>query len=123
MALGPVMIDIEGLALSPLDRELIANRAVGGVILFKRNFKNKQQVTELCTEIRAVKTPSVLIAVDQEGGRVQRFGAPFAPLPPLGFFGHLYAQDAGRALSLIRETGWLLAMPRPWERAKVSTGR
>lgn len=109
MALGPVMLDIEGLSLSPLDRHLIANRAVGGVILFKRNFNNKQQITDLCKEIRAIRSPSVLIAVDQEGGRVQRFGAPFAPLPPLGFFGHLYARDVDAALSLIRETGWLLA--------------
>ncbi|MEM6808648.1 MAG: beta-N-acetylhexosaminidase [Pseudomonadota bacterium] len=109
MALGPLMLDVEGQTLSPVDRELIASPAVGGVILFKRNFESLQQVTELCAEIRKVKSPDVLIAVDQEGGRVQRFGAPFAPLPPLGFFGHLYDRDAPAALNLIRETGWLLA--------------
>ena len=109
MALGPLMLDVDGLGLSPADRELIASPAVGGVILFKRNFENLTQLAEICKEIRSIKTPSVLIAVDQEGGRVQRFGAPFAPLPPLGWFGHLHDRDAPKALNLIRDTGWLLA--------------
>ena len=109
MALGPLMLDVEGKGLTPVDRELIASPAVGGVILFKRNFENTKQLIELCKEIREVKSPSVLIAVDQEGGRVQRFGPPFAPLPPLGFFGMLHDRDAPAALNLIRDTGWLLA--------------
>lgn len=109
MALGPVMLDVDGLSLSPADRELIAAPAVGGVILFKRNFSNKRQLIELNQQIKAIKSPSVLIAVDQEGGRVQRFGAPFAELPALGWFGHRYDQDQPEALRLIREVGWLLA--------------
>lgn len=109
MALGPLMLDVDGLSLSPVDRELIASPAVGGVILFKRNFESLPQLIELCAQIQAVKSPAVLIAVDQEGGRVQRFGSPFAPLPPLGWFGHAHARDASAALNLIRETGWLLA--------------
>ena len=103
------MLDVEGESLTPVDRELIASPAVGRVIPFKRNFKERSQVTELTRSIKSVKSPSVLVAVDQEGGRVQRFGAPFTALPPLGWFGHQYDQDASRALTLCRETGWLLA--------------
>ncbi|MEM8982189.1 MAG: glycoside hydrolase family 3 N-terminal domain-containing protein, partial [Pseudomonadota bacterium] len=76
MTLGPIMIDIEGLALTPADRRLLGEPAVGGVILFKRNYESPAQVQALCTSIRELRDPALLIAVDQEGGRVQRFGAP-----------------------------------------------
>lgn len=109
MPLGSVMLDVEGLELSPLDRELIASPAVGGVILFKRNFKSREQVYELVKQIKGVKSPSVLVAVDQEGGRVQRFGPPFVQLPPLGWFGLLHEEDPKRALRLVRQAGWVLA--------------
>ncbi|MFK8052700.1 MAG: beta-N-acetylhexosaminidase [Woeseiaceae bacterium] len=109
MPLGPVMLDVEGTSLSPLDRELIASPAVGGVILFKRNFKNKAQLIDLINKIKSIKSPSVLVAVDQEGGRVQRFGPPFVQLPPLGWFGLQYDIDAKPTLGLARQAGWALA--------------
>ncbi len=109
MPLGPLMIDVEGVALSPADRDLLSEPAVGGVILFKRNFKSIEQLIELNEEIKELRSPELLIAVDQEGGRVQRFGPPFTTLPPLGWFGLLYRQDPTRALDLARLTGWLLA--------------
>ncbi|MEO0576055.1 MAG: beta-N-acetylhexosaminidase [Pseudomonadota bacterium] len=109
MALGSIMLDIEGLELTPLDRDLLRQPAVGGVILFKRNFSNITQITELIADIKSVKTPALLVGVDQEGGRVQRFGAPMTALPPMGWFGLLFDRDARAARELARETGWLLA--------------
>ncbi|MEN7343735.1 MAG: beta-N-acetylhexosaminidase [Pseudomonadota bacterium] len=109
MPLGPLMLDIEGVSLTPLDRELIASPAVGGVILFKRNYESSEQLAALTEEIRAVKSPPVLIAVDQEGGRVQRFGPPFVQLPPLGWFGLMHRKNETKALELARHAGWLLA--------------
>ena len=109
MALGPLMLDVPGTALSPADRSLLASPAVGGVILFKRNFENESQLTDLNNEIKAIRQPSLLIAVDQEGGRVQRFDAPFTRLPPLGWFGLLHDQRPDDALQLARDTGWLMA--------------
>lgn len=84
MSLGPVMLDIEGLALSPADRDLLREPAVGGVILFARNFESVEQLTDLVTEIRALRSPPLLIAVDHEGGRVQRFREGFTVMPRCG---------------------------------------
>ena len=83
MSLGPVMLDIEGLALSPADRDILREPAVGGVILFARNFESVDQVTDLVSEIRALRSPALLIAVDHEGGRVQRFREGFTVMPPI----------------------------------------
>lgn len=109
MALGPLMIDIAGTVLTPADRDLLSEPAVGGVILFKRNFESISQLIELNQQIKSLRGPELLIAVDQEGGRVQRFGSPFTALPPLGWFGLLYDQQPDRALELARQVGWLLA--------------
>ena len=109
MALGPLMIDIEGTSLTPVDRELIREPAVGGIILFTRNFESVAQITELIKEIKSLRQPSVLVAADQEGGRVQRFREGFTALPPVGFFGLRYDADPDSALRLVRRTGWLLA--------------
>ena len=83
MSLGPVMLDIEGLSLSPADRDLLREPAVGGVILFARNFESVEQVADLITEIRALRRPPLLVAVDHEGGRVQRFREGFTHVPPM----------------------------------------
>jgi beta-N-acetylhexosaminidase len=79
--LGPLMIDIEGQSLNPEDRKILANPLIGGVILFTRNYQNKTQLKKLVTEIKAIRKPELIIAVDHEGGRVQRFRKGFSALP------------------------------------------
>ena len=108
MSLGPLMIDVAGCALSPADRTLLREPAVGGVILFARNFDNPAQVRELIRDIRALRSPELLIAVDQEGGRVQRFREGLTVLPPMRNLGRTFDADATRARELARTTGWLL---------------
>jgi beta-N-acetylhexosaminidase len=109
MTLGPLMLDIEGCELTPEDRELIAHPAVGGIILFSRNYDCPEQVGELIDGIHALREPRVLVAVDQEGGRVQRFRDGFTRLPPLACLGRLYDRDRKRALNLAQTAGWLMA--------------
>lgn len=109
MTLGPLMIDIPGTALSVEDRELLAHPLIGGLILFTRNFASSEQLAALIGEIRAVRTPALLVAVDHEGGRVQRFRTEFTVLPPLRWVGREYDQDAAAGRQLARQIGWLLA--------------
>lgn len=109
MSLGPLMIDIEGLALEARDRELLAHPLVGGVILFSRNYADRAQLASLCHEIHALRNPPLLIAVDHEGGRVQRFRAGFTELPPMARLGEHFARAPQPALALATELGWLMA--------------
>lgn len=109
MSMGPVMVDLRGLELQPDEREMLQHPAVGGVILFGRNFESPQQLRELAQRIHAVRQPPLLIAVDQEGGRVQRFRDGFFRLPPVGRFGEVYEKDTRKALNLACEAGWLMA--------------
>ena len=92
--LGPVVVDVAGFALSTDDRARLAHPMVGGVILFARNFESREQVTQLCSEIRALRTPRLLICVDHEGGRVQRFKEGFTRIPPMIELGQLWEKDA-----------------------------
>ncbi len=107
--LGPLMIDVEGVALSERERRWIADPRVGGVILFSRNFQHREQLTALVAEIATVKRPKPLIAVDHEGGRVQRFREGFSRIPPMRALGRRYEADAAAALEEAVEMGWLLA--------------
>ena len=109
MSLGPVMLDIEGLALSPADRDLLREPAVGGVILFSRNFESVEQVTDLVSDIRVLRRPQLLIAVDHEGGRVQRFRKGFTVMPPMREIGREFDRDRDSGLDLARQAGWLIA--------------
>ena len=109
MSLGPVMLDIEGLALSPADRDLLREPAVGGVILFARNFQSVDQVTDLVSEIRALRSPPLLVAVDHEGGRVQRFREGFTVMPAMRHIGREYDRDRESGLAAARQAGWLIA--------------
>jgi beta-N-acetylhexosaminidase len=109
MSLGHVMIDIAGTALDADDRRRLRHPQVGGVILFARNYESPAQLAELVQELHALRAPRLLIAVDQEGGRVQRFRDGFTRLPPVGELGRLYERDPARARSLATRTGWLMA--------------
>ena len=93
LSLGPVMVDVHGLSLTSDDKKRLISPLVGGVILFARNFESIQQVTNLIKEIKTLRTPELLIAVDQEGGRVQRFIEGFTRLPPAAEFGKLWNKD------------------------------
>jgi len=108
MALGPVMLDIEGLALNPADRTVLREPAVGGVILFARNYKSPLQIADLVAEIKVVRSPPLLIAVDHEGGRVQRFRDGFTAIPPMRRLGHLYDEDEQAGTRLAESCGWLI---------------
>lgn len=109
MSLGHVMIDIAGTALSADDRRRLRHPQVGGVILFTRNYESPAQIAALVAELHALRDPRLLIAVDQEGGRVQRFRDGFTRLPPVGELGQLYDRDPARARALATQTGWLMA--------------
>lgn len=103
-----LMLDLEGLVLAEEERELLAHPAVGGLILFSRNYREPGQLHELIRAVRAVR-PELLIAVDQEGGRVQRFRHEFTCLPPMATLGRLHDQDAAEALCAADLLGELMA--------------
>ena len=109
MSLGPVMLDIEGFSLSPADRDLLREPAVGGVILFTRNYDTVEQIADLVAEIRALRSPHLLVAVDHEGGRVQRFREGFTRIPPMRRIGREFDRDADAGLQAARDAGWLIA--------------
>ncbi len=106
---GNVMLDVAGLELTAEDIERLAHPACGGVILFSRNYDNPQQLDTLVSSIRASSPTPLLISVDHEGGRVQRFRDGFTCLPPMAWLGQCYDRDAEKALQHARELGWLMA--------------
>ena len=109
MSLGPVMLDIDGVSLTPADRDLLRQPAVGGMILFSRNYESPEQLTGLVNEVRGLRSPPPIIAVDHEGGRVQRFRDGFTAIPPMRVIGRQYKTDPKAALALARQAGWLIA--------------
>lgn len=109
MTLGPLMLDVQGTVMSDDERKRLRNPLVGGVILFSRNYTNTEQLRGLTAEIRALRTPPLLIAVDQEGGRIQRFREQFYALPSLRWLGHQYDLDEARGRRLAWQCGWLMA--------------
>ncbi|MFZ1640577.1 MAG: beta-N-acetylhexosaminidase [Candidatus Contendobacter sp.] len=109
MALGPVMLGLEGVELTARERELLRHPLVGGVILFTRNYQSPAQAAALTAAIHALRQPRLLVAVDHEGGRVQRFRDGFTRLPAVRRLGEIYDQDRMRAKQLARVTGWLMA--------------
>ena len=104
-----LVIGIAGMELGAQERDWLQNDACAGVILFKRNFSSRTQVMELCAAIREASPRPVLVCVDQEGGRVQRFREGYSDLPPLEGFGRLYVEDREAALRLAEEHAWLMA--------------
>lgn len=109
MALGPLMIGISGTALGAEERELLRHPLVGGVILFTRNYADAEQLQALVAEIHALREPPLLVAVDHEGGRVQRFRTGFVELPPARELGRLYDSEPKRARHFAQLLGWLMA--------------
>jgi beta-N-acetylhexosaminidase len=109
MTLGPLMLDLAGPVLAADERERLADPQVGGVILFSRNIVDRAQVRALCAGIHALRTPPLLIAVDQEGGRVQRLREGFLALPPLHWIGRQYDLDPARGRRLAQLCGFLMA--------------
>jgi beta-N-acetylhexosaminidase len=109
MSLGPLMVDIAGTRLTPEDIEVLRHPLVGSVILFSRNYLNPQQLIALCAEIRAIRAPHLLIAVDQEGGRVQRFRDGFTRLPAVRLLGRQLDADRREGLLAAHSVGWLMA--------------
>ena len=103
------MLDLEGLTLNPEERERLLHPAVGGIILFSRNYANPEQVEELVRELHALREPRLLIGVDHEGGRVQRFQEGFTPLPAMRVLGGIYEDNRKRAKRLAESCGWLMA--------------
>ena len=109
MSLGPVMVDLRGTQLLPEEREMLLDPVVGGIILFARNYESPEQLAALTEAIHGVRHPRLLIAVDQEGGRVQRCRDGFTRLPPAAAFGAIYDRDQRHGLHLARQAGWLMA--------------
>lgn len=109
MTIGPVMLDIQGTQLDMEDVDLLKNPMVGGLILFTRNYVSAQQVMELVQSIREAAAGDILLAVDHEGGRVQRFRPEFTRLPPVAGLGRQYSDDSLEARRLARLSGWLMA--------------
>jgi beta-N-acetylhexosaminidase len=106
---GFIVLDIEGKQLSEADRRRLRHRLTGGVILFTRNYESPGQLEELTAEIRALRSPPLLVAVDHEGGRVQRFRDGFTRLPPMRSLGVVWDENPLRARQLAEDAGYVLA--------------
>lgn len=110
MTFSPVMLDLLGLELGSEEKELLQHPQVGGVILFARNYHSLDQLANLVGQIRAATPDYLLIAVDQEGGRIQRFREGFTALPAAAELGYYYDRDSQHALQVAEKTGWLMAI-------------
>jgi beta-N-acetylhexosaminidase len=103
------MMDLAGTRISDTERLLLRDEQVGGVILFTRNFDSIEQIIDLIEQIHALRSPHLLVAIDHEGGRVQRFHEGFTRLPPAAVFGRMFHQQPDSAREYARQTGWLMA--------------
>ncbi len=107
--LGPLQIGLAGLEVSAEERDWLKHPAVGGVVLFTRNYRDISQLTDLTASITAIAGRDLLISVDHEGGRVQRFRDGFTRLPPLNVLGKMYADSASNALDFAYRHGRVMA--------------
>jgi beta-N-acetylhexosaminidase len=109
MLLGPVMIGLSGFQIDADEREMLMHPLVGGVVLFSRNYESIEQLQALVEELHQLRDPHLLVAVDHEGGRVQRFRTDFTVLPAIGQLGKVYQRDRHQARKLSQLSGWLMA--------------
>lgn len=109
LAPGPAMVSVAGLELSATDRERLRHPLTGGVILFADNYRDRGQLAALCAEIHSLRSPRLLIAVDHEGGRVQRFREGFTAIPPMRRLGERWDRDPASARRLAEQTGLVIA--------------
>ena len=106
---APLIIDVAGLTLTKTDRQRLKHPLVGGIILFARNWQDRAPLTALCSDIKRVRK-DLLICVDHEGGRVQRFKTDgFTHLPPMRALGELWMKDAMQATNAATACGYILA--------------
>lgn len=110
LPLGPLMFDVAGTELTADDRRRLEHPLAGGVILFTRNYSNPEQLTRLTSAIHAARNPPLVIAVDHEGGRVQRFREGFTAIPPMRELGRAWDASAQHARQLAIEAGFVLAV-------------
>ena len=108
MKIGPLMLDLEGFTLTKEEKQLLLNPIVGGVIYFARNYQSPEQMLLLSKEIKSLRR-DLLIAIDQEGGRVQRIKAPLTRIPPMQVFSKLYQKNQESTVKFLADCGWLLA--------------
>jgi beta-N-acetylhexosaminidase len=108
LPLGPVMVDVAGFGLTDAERVRLLHPLVGGVILFKRNYADPEQLAALCREIHALRSPHLLIGVDHEGGRVQRFRDGFTAIPPMRALGRIWDEHPQQAKRLARDAGYVI---------------
>lgn len=106
---GPILIGLPGLELDADSRAHLQHPAVGGVVLFSRNFQDREQLIRLVDAIRQARDPRLLVCIDQEGGRVQRLQDGFTRLPPLGVLGSLHQSDPLKALDMAYRHGRVMA--------------
>lgn len=109
MSLGPLMVDIESTQLTQADITRLKHPLIGGVILFARNFESSKQLIKLTSEIRSLRNPHLLIAVDHEGGRVQRFQKEFTRLPAMLELGKIWDHRPQQAKHLAKQLGFVMS--------------
>lgn len=102
-----VFMDLRSTTLAPDEEKFLSHRLLGGIVLFARNYENPEQLAKLLAQVRAIN-PKILFAVDQEGGRVQRFKAPFMLLPAMKQLGNVYLLDEEKGKQLARDCAWLV---------------
>jgi beta-N-acetylhexosaminidase len=110
MTLGPLMVDLEGTSISDTERDLLLRAEVGGVILFTRNFVSVDHITALVNEIHELRSPKLLVAVDHEGGRVQRFHEGFSRIPAAASYARVAGNNLQLGRQLAEKAGWLMAV-------------